>query len=99
VQSKQSRETALERYDRFHEAHRWKFETLLRFQRLVPRIHPRLLAPAFGVLSRKRVSDWAFEHYLRIAPPAFAGLPPGGAGTLRRWPRTPSIDAISALET
>jgi flavin-dependent dehydrogenase len=76
VDGRQSRETALERYDRFNEAHRWKFETLLKGQRLLPRIHPRLLPFAFGLLSRKTVADWAFEHYLRIAPPGFAGPPP-----------------------
>jgi flavin-dependent dehydrogenase len=94
VQSKQSRETALERYDRFNEAHRWKFEMLLKFQRLVPRIHPRLLAPAFGVLSRKRVSDWAFDHYLRIAPPEFAGPPPGRASTPRGWSPPAAVSAV-----
>jgi len=76
VEGTQSRESALERYDRFNEAHRWKFETLLKGQRLLPRIHPRVLPVAFGALSRKAVSDWAFEHYLRIAPPEFAGPPP-----------------------
>jgi hypothetical protein len=25
---------------------------------------------------RKRFVDWAFGHYLRIAPPEFAGSPP-----------------------
>jgi menaquinone-9 beta-reductase len=73
VEHRQSREAAAERYDRFNEAHRWKFETLLKGQRLLPRIHPRLLAPLFGLLSRKTVSDWAFERYLRVAPPEFAG--------------------------
>jgi hypothetical protein len=43
---------------------------------LLPRIHPRLLPPLFGLLSRKRVSDWAFEHYLRVAPPEMAGETP-----------------------
>jgi flavin-dependent dehydrogenase len=85
VERTQSRETALERYDRFNEAHRWKFETLLKGQRLLPRVHPRLLPAAFGLLSRRRVADWAFEHYLRIAPPEFAGPPPGRAGTLAEW--------------
>jgi len=76
VENSQSPESAAERYERFHEAHRWKFETLLKGQRLLPRIHPRLLPPLFGLLSRKRVSDWAFEHYLRVAPPEMAGETP-----------------------
>jgi flavin-dependent dehydrogenase len=79
VEHKQSRETALERYDTFNEAHRWKYETLLKGQRLLPRIHPRLLPPAFGVLSRKLVAEWAFDHYLKIAPPEFAGPAPAPA--------------------
>src|SRR5206468_5637857 len=50
VLGRQSNQSALERYDRFNEAHRWKFETLLKGQRLLPRIHPRLLPGTFGVL-------------------------------------------------
>ena len=75
VDGKQSRATALERYETFNESHRWKFETLLKGQRLLPRIPPRLLPPAFGLLSRKLVADWAFDHYLKIAPPEFVGPP------------------------
>ena len=75
VDGRQSRESAVERYDRFNEAHRWKFETLLKGQRLLPRIAPRLLPSAFGLLSKRAVADWAFDHYLRIAPPEFAGSP------------------------
>jgi flavin-dependent dehydrogenase len=96
VEHKQSRESALERYERFNEAHRWKFDTLLKGQRLLPRIHPRVLPPLFALLSRRRVADWAFEHYLRIAPPEFAGPPPGGVDTLGRWP-TVSTGATSGL--
>jgi flavin-dependent dehydrogenase len=76
VERRQSREAALERYDHFHEQHRWKFETLLKGQRLLPRIHPRLLPLAFGLLSRRTIADWAFEHYLRVAPPEMAGEMP-----------------------
>jgi flavin-dependent dehydrogenase len=75
VDGKQSRETAAERYDRFHEAHRWKFEAMLKVQRLVPRIRPRLLPALFAALSRPSVAAWSFQHYLRIAPPQFAGPP------------------------
>jgi flavin-dependent dehydrogenase len=98
VEHKQSRESALERYDRFNEAHRWKFETLLKGQRLLPRIHPRLLPPAFGLLSRRRVAEWAFDHYLRIAPPEFAGAPPGPLGKVAASPNQPAVDSLSAVE-
>ncbi len=42
---------------------------MLRAQKLVPRIPPRLLAPLIRLLGRKRFVDWSFDHYLRIAPP------------------------------
>jgi flavin-dependent dehydrogenase len=73
VDGRQSRASALERYDRFHESHRWKFDALLKGQRLLPRIPPRVLPPAFRLLSTRLVADWAFDHYLRIAAPEFAG--------------------------
>jgi flavin-dependent dehydrogenase len=72
VDGRQSRETALERYDRFNESHRWKYETLLKGQRLLPKIPPRALGPVLGTLGRKRSADWAFRHYLSVAPPEFA---------------------------
>lgn len=65
----QSREQAAARYARFHDAHEWKFRWMLRAQRLVPRIPPRLLGPLIRVLGAKRIVDWSFGHYLRIAPP------------------------------
>lgn len=94
IDGKQSRETAAERYDRFNEAHRWKFETLLKGQRLLPRIPPRLLPAAFGLLSRRTVAGWAFDHYLRIAPPEFAGPPPGDVSRLREWPPSKALPAV-----
>jgi hypothetical protein len=42
---------------------------MLRVQRLVPRIPPRLLGPMIRFLGSKRFVDWSFAHYLRIAPP------------------------------
>jgi flavin-dependent dehydrogenase len=88
VDGRQSRASAAERYRSFHDGHRWKFETLLKGQRLLPRIPPRLLPPAFGLLSTRLVADWAFEHYLRIAPPEFAGKPPRRADRLGSWARS-----------
>jgi flavin-dependent dehydrogenase len=88
VDGGQSRATALARYDAFNEAHRWKFEALLRVQRLVPRVPPRLLSPALRVMSTRRFVNWSFGHYLRIAPPEFAGDPTSAAGTLGRAART-----------
>jgi menaquinone-9 beta-reductase len=65
----QDREQAAARYARFHDSHEWKFRWMLRAQRLVPRIPPRLLGPLIRMLGAKRFVDWSFGHYLRIAPP------------------------------
>jgi flavin-dependent dehydrogenase len=74
VEGRQSRAVALRQYHAFSAAHRWKFEAMLRVQRLVPRVPPRLLAPALRGMSSKRFVDWSFEHYLSIAPPSFASV-------------------------
>jgi menaquinone-9 beta-reductase len=88
VEGRQSREAALARYDAFNEAHRWKFEAMLRAQRLVPRVPPRLLSPALRAMTARRFVNWSFGHYLRIAPPEFAGDPPKAGGTLAGWARS-----------
>jgi flavin-dependent dehydrogenase len=67
---RQDRERAAARYAGFHDSHEWKFRWMLRAQRLVPRIPPRLLGPMIRLLGSKRFVDWSFGHYLRIAPPA-----------------------------
>jgi flavin-dependent dehydrogenase len=79
VEGRQSREAALRQYHAFSAAHRWKFEAMLAVQRLVPRVPPRLLAPAIRAMGSKAFVDWSFEHYLSIAPPSFAlAGPPRG---------------------
>jgi flavin-dependent dehydrogenase len=72
VEGRQSREAALRQYHAFSAAHRWKFEAMLRVQRLVPRVPPRLLAPALRAMGSRSFVDWSFGHYLQIAPPSFA---------------------------
>jgi len=67
-----TRETALRRYGAFSARHEWHFLWLLRVQRLVPRVPPRLLAGALIGMSHRRFLDWSFGHYLRIAHPAYA---------------------------
>jgi flavin-dependent dehydrogenase len=68
----QDREAAAARYAEFNDSHEWKFRWMLRVQRLVPKIPPRLLGPLVRVLGAKRFIDWSFGHYLQIAPPQFA---------------------------
>jgi hypothetical protein len=42
---------------------------MLRTQRAVPRIPPRLLGVLLRAMRSRRFVRWSFEHYLRIAPP------------------------------
>jgi menaquinone-9 beta-reductase len=68
----QDRSQALARYHAFSASHERPFRWMLRVQRLIPRIAPRLLARGLNEMRRKRFVDWSFEHYLDIAHPDFA---------------------------
>jgi menaquinone-9 beta-reductase len=83
VEGRQSLAAALTRYHDFNEAHRWKFEAMLRVQRLVPRVPPRLLAPALNAMGTTAFIDWSFSHYLQIARPSFAGQAPAPGPSAR----------------
>jgi flavin-dependent dehydrogenase len=76
VEGRQSREAALARYGEFVDQHEWKFRWMLRAQRLLPRLPARVQRAVIRACGRKRFVDWAFGHYLRIAPPEFAGQLP-----------------------
>jgi digeranylgeranylglycerophospholipid reductase len=76
VEGRRAREEALRRYHDFSASHEWKFRWMLRAQRLVPRVPPRLLRRGLGAMEWKRFVDWSFGHYLEIAPPQFAGEAP-----------------------
>jgi menaquinone-9 beta-reductase len=72
VEGRQDRERALRNYAEFVDAHEWKFRWLLRAQRLLPRLPARIQRAVISAAGRKRFLDWAFGHYLRIAPPSYA---------------------------
>jgi menaquinone-9 beta-reductase len=72
VEGRQDRELALRNYAAFVDAHRWRFRWLLRAQRLLPRLPARIQRAVISAAGRKRFLDWAFGHYLRIAPPSYA---------------------------
>ena len=74
VDGRESADSAQRRYQAFSASHEWKFKWMLRTQRLVPRVPPRLLGPAIRTMGRKAFVDWAFTHYLNIAPPSFASV-------------------------
>jgi flavin-dependent dehydrogenase len=69
----QRRAQALARYHAFSASHGFHFRSLLRVQRLVPRVAPRLLAGGLRAMQAKRFVDWSFGHYLDIAHPDFVG--------------------------
>jgi flavin-dependent dehydrogenase len=70
-----TRDAALARYGAFNDAHRWKYEWMLRVQRLVPRVPPRLLAQLLRGLSVKQAVTWSFNHYMEICPPEILDRP------------------------
>jgi flavin-dependent dehydrogenase len=85
VEGSQTREQALARYGAFSAGHRIPFDSMLKVQRLIPRIHPRALAVGLRGMRTQRFVDWSFGHYLKIAHPDFAlGGPHGTAHAGRR---------------
>jgi len=89
LEGRSTRETALRRYGDFSARHRWHFAWMLRVQRLVPRVPPRLLAVALTGMERESFVSWSFGHYLRIAHPSFARAPRPTA------PREPALAAAA----
>ena len=83
IEGRQTREQALARYHEFSASHALPFRWMLRVQRLIPRVPPRLLGRALTAMERQRFVDWSFGHYLNIAHPEFAAA---GAGTPVRAP-------------
>jgi menaquinone-9 beta-reductase len=80
LEGRQSREQALRRYHAFSASHALPFRWMLRVQRLIPRVAPRLLARGLHALEWKRFVDWSFGHYLNVAHPDFvASGSPGSA--------------------
>jgi menaquinone-9 beta-reductase len=94
VEGRQSREQAAAAYAEFNDSHEWKFRWMLRVQRLIPRIPPRVLGPAIRLMGSKRFVDWSFSHYLQIAPPDF--VPPASADD-QEGPGQQQADAEQAL--
>jgi flavin-dependent dehydrogenase len=83
LEGRQTRAQALERYGAFSTSHARPFRWMLRVQRLIPRIPPRLLAAALSAIDRRRFIDWAFGHYLAVAHPDFVGARPRATRIVR----------------
>ena len=73
LEGRSSRDAALSRYATFNDGHRWKYDWMLRVQRTVPRVPPRILGPALRAMSTDRFVRWSFDHYLNICEPGIVG--------------------------
>jgi len=67
-----TREEALSSYGEFSAAHARAFRLLLRCQRALPRVPPRVLSLVFRALSHPAVVERAFDWYLEQAHPRMA---------------------------
>ena len=72
IERRSSRDAALIRYGAFNDSHRWKYEWMLKVQKLVPKVPPRILGPALRGMSTDAFVRWSFDHYLNICAPSFA---------------------------
>jgi flavin-dependent dehydrogenase len=79
-----TREQAMRRYAAFNDSHEWKFRWMLRSQRLVPRLRPRVRRALVSTMTHRRIVDWSFEHYIRIAPPDIVRQGPPAPRVSRR---------------
>ena len=74
VERRLAREQALRRYSAFSSSHAHKFGVLLAAQRAIGRLTSTRAVPAMvRAVESRRLASWAFNHYLAIAPPSFAG--------------------------
>jgi flavin-dependent dehydrogenase len=86
LEGDQTREQALGRYGAFSASHEWKYRWILRAQRAVPRLWPPLTHRLIGAMQRRRMVEWSFGHYLRIAPPEFVTAAPPPAAKRKAPP-------------
>jgi menaquinone-9 beta-reductase len=77
LDGRQTVTSALRRYREFSASHRLQFECMYAAQQSVRRLHGRPMDSLVGLFGRRRVSHWAFRHYLEIAPPSAALPAPG----------------------
>jgi flavin-dependent dehydrogenase len=86
VAGERTRAEALARYAEFNDSHANVYLWMKRVQNLVGRINPTpLMGLATFAFRSRRLTEWAFNHYLAIAPPEFA-LASGPAVAARALP-------------
>jgi len=81
----QTKGQAIENYHQFNEAHRPQFELMLKFQRLLPKIHPRLVKPILKAVGSGPLGRRLLYRYFEFAPPEFARIlaPPPAKRSLK----------------
>jgi flavin-dependent dehydrogenase len=84
VEGRSDRESALSKYGAFSASHRVQFECMYLAQQSIRYLHGRPLDSVARFFTRARVSEWAFRHYLEIAPPSFAVPAPAVAVSAER---------------
>ncbi len=84
IAGEQTREQALSTYGAFSAGHAQPFAWMLRVQRLVPRVAPRVLSPTLRAMGAKRFVDWSFRQYLDVAHPDFVSAGGSPARALAR---------------
>jgi flavin-dependent dehydrogenase len=83
-----TRTQALARYGAFSAAHERKYRWLLNTQRAIGQLMPsRAITAVTRGFENERVSRWAFDHYLAIAPPSFVGEGPPASRKASSAPR------------
>jgi flavin-dependent dehydrogenase len=81
LDGRQSVDLALRRYGEFSAGHRFAFDCMYAAQQSVRRLHGAPMNALVGLFGRRRVSHWAFRHYLEVAPPSAALPAPGLAAS------------------
>jgi flavin-dependent dehydrogenase len=72
----QTRAQALARYHAFSAGHALPYGWLLKLQRLIPRVPPRVLGASLRAIDHRRFIHWAFRRYLNVAHPDFVARAP-----------------------
>jgi flavin-dependent dehydrogenase len=92
LDGRRTREQALAAYAAFSDSHARKYRWLLNVQHAIGRLTPsRVPATMSRAMESHRLSSWAFEHYLAIAPASFVNGTPS-----RPRARSRAVPAASA---
>ena len=79
LDGRQSAGDALRRYHEFSAGHGLQFACMYAAQQSVRRLHGPVMDGLVRAFGRRRLAEWAFGHYLDIAPPSAAlPAPPSG---------------------